>query len=98
MLYVTGNPEMLRSLIGEDITDEFVQFCNMPVITLADVLSGNYTSKEIKALNTAERYATTIGLSQASGGDLETVREFVTELGPEFRAVFDSIWTRKNGI
>ena len=43
MLYTTGRPEMLRSLIGEEITDEFVQFCNQPVITLQRVLDGDYT-------------------------------------------------------
>ncbi len=33
MLYATGSPEMLRALVGEDITREFVQFCNQQVIT-----------------------------------------------------------------
>jgi len=28
MLYATGNPEMLRALVGENITREFVEFCN----------------------------------------------------------------------
>ncbi|MEG2053172.1 MAG: ATP-binding protein, partial [Bacilli bacterium] len=39
MLYKTGSPEMLRSLIGEDITKEFVQFCNQRIITIEDVVS-----------------------------------------------------------
>ena len=91
MLYATGRPEMLRALIGEDITDEFVQFCNQPVITLESVLSGDYEEDEIAALNTAERYATTIGLSQAEEDQLETVRAFVALLGDEFRAVFESM-------
>lgn len=95
MLYATGQPEMLRSLIGEDITDEFVQFCNQPVITLADVLSGNYTEREIEALNTAERYATTMGLSQAADDELETVREFLGKLGAEFLKVFDAMRYKK---
>lgn len=90
MLYTTGRPEMLRSLIGEDITDEFVQFCNQPVITLEDVLNGNYCDEELENLNTSERYATTVGLTQASASELETVRSFVSKLGEEFRAVFDS--------
>ena len=93
MLYTTGRPEMLRSLIGEEITDEFVQFCNQPVITLQRVLDGDYTEEEIRDLNTAERYATTMGLSQADDADLAVVREFVRGLGEEFRAVFDSLRT-----
>ena len=95
MLYATGQPEMLRSLIGEDITDEFVQFCNQPVITLRDVLSGNYTDSEIDALNTSERYATTMGLSQADDDSLDMVRAFVERLGAEFLKVFDTMRHQK---
>ena len=38
MLYATGQPEMLRVLVIEDITREFCQFCNQGVIILVDVL------------------------------------------------------------
>ncbi len=93
MLYATGSPEMLRALVGEDITRDFVQFCNQQVITLDDVISGNYTDRDIQALNTAERYATTMGLSQVDDDNLEKVREFVTRLGAEFGAIFDALWT-----
>ena len=93
MLYATGSPEMLRALVGEDITREFVQFCNQQVITLDDVINGNYTDRDIQALNTAERYATTMGLSQVDDANLEKVRGFVTGLGGEFGAIFDALWT-----
>ncbi len=93
MLYATGNPEMLRALVGKDITREFVQFCNQQVITLDDVINGNYTDRDIQALNTAERYATTMGLSQVDDDNLEKVRGFVTGLGAEFGAIFDALWT-----
>ena len=94
MLYATGHPEMLRALIGEDITDEFVQFCNQPVITLDSVLNGDVSDSEIEALNTSERYATTMGLSQAEEKDMDVVREFVSRMGAEFVAVLDSIRSR----
>lgn len=93
MLYATGSPEMLRALVGEDITREFVEFCNQPVITLNDVINGNYTVKDIQMLNTAERYATTMGLTQVDDDNLEKVRGFVKELGAEFGAIFDALWT-----
>ena len=93
MLYATGSPEMLRALVGEDITREFVEFCNQQVITLDDVINGNYTDRDIQALNTAERYATTMGLSQVDDANLEKVRCFVTGLGAEFGAIFDALWT-----
>lgn len=90
MLYTTGRPEMLRALIGEEITEEFVQFCSQPLITLEDVLSGNYSDRELENMNTAQRYATTVGLTQAEDEHLEIVRDFVSKLGEEFRAVFDT--------
>ena len=93
MLYATGSPEMLRALVGEDITREFVQFCNQQVITLDDVINGNYTDRDMQALNTAERYATTMGLSQVDEDNLEKVRGFVAGLGAEFGAIFDALWT-----
>ena len=93
MLYKTRSPEMLRALVGEDITREFVEFCNQQVITLDDVLNGNYTPGDIHVLNTAERYATTMGLSQVDDNNLEKVRDFVAELGAEFVAIFDALWT-----
>ena len=79
-----GSPEMLRALVGEDITREFVQFCNQQVITLDDVINENYTQRDIQVLNTAERYATTMGLSQVDDNNLEKVRDFVVGLGAEF--------------
>ena len=93
MLYATGSPEMLRALVGEDITREFVQFCNQQVITLDDVINENYTQRDIQALNTAERYATTMGLSQVDDTNLEKIRGFVAVLGAEFGAIFDALWT-----
>ena len=92
MLYSTRNPEMLRALVGEDITKEFVAFCNQGVITLNDVINENYNYRDIEVLNTAERYATIIGLTQVDEENLEKVRDFAISLGAEFGAIFDSLW------
>ena len=91
MLYATGTPEMLRSLIGEEITEEFVQFCSKPVITLERVLAGDYTEKEVEELDTAECYATVIGLSQVDKEHEAEAVAFARKLGPEFLAVFDAM-------
>ena len=93
MLYATGSPEMLRALVGEDITREFIEFCKQEVITLEDVINENYTDKDIKSLNTAQRYATIMGLSQVDEKNLEIVRNFTSKLGSEFKAIFDALWT-----
>ena len=93
MLYATGSPEMLRALVGEDITREFIEFCKQEVITLEDVINENYTDKDVESLNTAQRYATTMGLSQVDEANLEIVRNFISKLGSEFKAIFDALWT-----
>ena len=95
MLYKTNKPEMLRALIGEEITKEFVAFCNQKVITLEDVIEGNYNETDLQ-LNTAERYATTMGLTQVDEENVEKVREFVKKLGEEFTSVFDILWSKND--
>ena len=95
MLYKTNKPEMLRALIGEEITKEFVAFCNQKVITLEDVIKGNYNETDLQ-LNTAERYATTMGLTQVDEENVEKVREFVKKLGEEFTSIFDILWSKND--
>ena len=92
MLYKTKRPEALRGLIGEELTKEFVAFCNTPVITLKDVLENNYLESEIDMLNTSERYSTALTLSQVKEENLDEVRAFVENLGKEVTAVFDRLW------
>lgn len=96
MLYATGNPKMLRALVGEEITKEFVAFCQTKVITLEDVLTENYNEEEIYNLNTAEKYATVVCLSQVDEGNYEKVKDFVEKLGKEYIAIFDSLWSKGN--
>ena len=92
MLYKTGKPEMLRSLVGEEITREFCEFCKQKVITLEDVINDNYTKEEIEELNTAERYATALTLSQVDKENYKKVKSFVEKLGKEIVAIYDSLW------
>ena len=78
-------------LVGEDITREFVEFCNQRVITLEDVLKGNYTNRDLE-MNLSEKFATAVGLSSVDEKNLRRVREFVKLLGPEICATFDTLW------
>ena len=94
MLYATGKPEMLRALVGEDITKEFVQFCNQKIIALEDVLNDNYTNGDIEELSRAEKFATTMELIRVDDNNLEKAREFARKLGAEFVSIFDVLWTR----
>ncbi len=46
MLYAPGEPEMLRSLIGVGLTKEFVGFCKIKIVSICDILFGNYSSND----------------------------------------------------
>ena len=94
ILYQTGKPEMLRAFVGSELTHEFCHFCRQQVISLQDVIEGNYDRKIIEAMNVSERYAAAVGLSFTDEDNLDTVRKFVFDLGPEYCTVFDSLWTR----
>ena len=92
MLYSTKNPQMLRGLIGEDLTQEFISFCMQPVITVEEVINGNYDINDYKNLNVSESYATVVSLSQVSEEHVEIIKDFIANLGPEFVNTFYSIW------
>ena len=91
ILYATKQPEMLRALIGEDLTRDFVAFCQQQVITVDDVINRRYTRQDLE-MNLAERFATAVGLSSVDEKNLETVRNFVARLGGEIRGTFDNLW------
>ncbi len=94
VLYSTGRPEMLRALVGEDLTRNFVAFTNQKVITLEDVLKKNYSDEDL-VMDLAEKYATVVGLSSVSFENVEEVRNFVIDnFEKEFIALFDNLWTR----
>ncbi len=92
VLYATGQPEMLRALIGEELTRDFTAFTRQRVITVEDVLNGNYTEEDLE-MNTAQKFATAVGLSSVDDSNLLTIRNFVMKLGPEIGATFDSLWS-----
>jgi len=97
LLYYTGQPEMLRGLVGEEITGDFVHFCSQQVITLDDVLNDNYNIYDLD-MNTDEKWATVVGLSYADEKNVEKVRDFISKLeGGDLTSVFNSLWTHGSG-
>ena len=91
VLYKTNNPEMLRSLIGDGLTRDFVMFTKRKVITVEDVINGNYNEEDLE-MSISEKYNTAVGLSSVSTEHIEVVRDFVKKLGPEICAIFDTLW------
>ena len=95
VLYRTNQPHMLRALIGEELTTDFIAFCGDQVLTVNDVINGNY-SEGVFNMDLSEKYATAVGLTYVDENNLEEIRDFVIKLGPEICAVFDVVWSRGN--
>lgn len=91
ILEKTNQPEMIRALVGEEITSDFVEFCNQEVITLEDVLNDNYTDYDLE-MNLGQKAATVVGLSRVGVENLEKVRNFTMMLGPSYCAQFENLW------
>ena len=92
VLYATRKPEMLRSLIGEDLTRDFIAFCTQRVISIEDVLKENYTEEDLQ-MDTSKKYITIVNLSLVDEENIEVIRDFVSKLGKELLATFDLLWT-----
>lgn len=95
MLYATGNPYMIRSLVGEGIAADFANFCKIKIISLKDVIDGNYSSKDY-SVSTDKQLATVLSLSVVDENHVMEVREFIKKMGLEMLTIFDDIWAKGN--
>ncbi len=92
ILYKTKKPEMIRALVGEKITHEFCKFCNTKIISLDDVLNGNYDYNYLSMLDETEKYAIVVELCNVDIDNLEVVRKFLNNLGEGYLTTFDLIY------
>ena len=75
-----NNPSTLRAIVGEDLTRDFIYFCQLPTITIEDVLKGNYTQEELEEMDLGRKLATVSGLVAVESRDMPKVREFTKKL------------------
>ena len=92
MLYVAKKPEMLRSLVGEDITEDFCEFCKKRMLTVSNILDDK-VDVELLDLSKEEKEISTFSLTLVDEENLKTVRDSVKQLGEEYCSIFDSTWT-----
>ena len=92
VLYATGKPDMLRSLVGKELANDFMEFTKKEVITVEDVVNHNYDKSVISEMNISEKYNLAVGLSVVDKENLEIVRDFVYNVGKEIGATFDTLW------
>lgn len=94
LLYKTGKPEMLRGLIGEELTADFIKFCDQKTISLEDVIYDRWQQEEINFSDISEVWATVVAMSAVDFDNVAKVREFVSNFDPEMLSTFDSLWSR----
>ena len=93
MLYASNNPNTLRAIVGEDLTRDFIYFCQLPTITIEDVLKGNYTEEDLESMDIGRKLATVSGLVSVDNENMPKVREFTKKLGAEVCKKFEVQWT-----
>ena len=96
MLYASNNPNTLKAIVGEDLTRDFIYFCQLPTITIEDVLKGNYTEEELEEMDLGRKLATVSGLVAVDSENMPKVREFTKKLGAEICKKFEVQWTYGN--
>lgn len=94
-LYQSNNPNVLRAFIGENLTQDFIKFCQMDLITIDDVLKDKCHVEDIPQ-DPSLRWYIVMYLSTVDDDNVDKVREFVRKLGKEFLAVFDYEWSKDN--
>lgn len=92
-LYESNNPNVLRAFVGDEITKDFIKFCQINIITIDDVINDRVTSEDV-SFDPSIRWYSTIILSRVDDDNVDKVREFVRGLGHEFLAVFDYEWSK----
>jgi len=61
----------------------------LKIITIKDVVEGKYNGLENNIIN---KYATLLELSQVNEENIDIIRKFVINMGPEFVPIFDKLW------
>ena len=91
VLYKTKQPDVLRELLGDDLTNDFIAFTNQQVISLEDVINHNY-SKEDLEMNTSQKFATAASLAFVNDEHFGAVRDFMKQVGTTSMSVFEFMW------
>ena len=92
MLYASNNPNTLKAIVGEDLTMDFIYFCQLPTITIEDVIKGNYKQEELEEMDLGRKLATVSGLVAVGNDDMPKIREFTKKLGAEICKKFEVQW------
>lgn len=97
VLYTTKKPRALKPAIGEELTEDFVDFVQNIHLTVEDVVKGRYDRHEFEEMDISRKRSTIVGLCMASEKDLPAVREFIfSNMGKEILTTYDLLWIRND--
>ena len=95
--YVGKNVEValqktLDTKIRDEWASEFFDFYNNPVLTVDQVISGNYSQTDLPT-TINERFATIASLLTANEEQFEVCRKFIRDYcNPEMQVTYDTMW------
>lgn len=92
-LYECNNPNVLRAFVGDEITKDFIKFSKLQLATIDDVINDRCAPSSVP-FDPSIRWYTTLCLSSVDDENFDKVREFVSQLGNEFLAMFDYEWSK----
>ena len=92
VLYKTGKPKLLNGLVGKKITDEFCAFCSVPILTVEDIVGGEYDEEMVSTMSPDRQAAQIAVLSTVSEEHIGEIKEVVSKMNKESRALFDLLW------
>ncbi len=96
ILYTTGRPMMIKSLVGNEIAKDFCTFCKLNTLSIADVIEGRYNIEEIRKYDVSKKSLVVVAMSLCEEAHLAIVRSFIKRLEPELVSQFDSLWLQNN--
>ncbi len=94
-LYECGNPQVLRAFVGKELTQDFIKFSQLSLISVEDIIMGNADPKQIST-NADDRWAQIIYLTSVDDEHVDIVRDFLRNLDKEYLSVFDYEWSKNN--
>lgn len=88
--------ELIENKIGNEYATALLGFARQPVLTLDDVLNGDYTDADIPH-DMSQRMACALAMRHVDERNVGIVRDFIRKnLGAENLAIFDSVWVSGN--
>ena len=73
---------------------DFIDFCQIPTITVQDVINENYKPEDLAEMDMARKMATITALLSVDSENMPKIRKFIKELqgGDELCTKFDVQW------